>query len=143
LRFFTFLGNEPLQKGPAPIKGRFSWACITGELDRNKGHWFGLVKIMRDPQMWTNKWLSQMLHILNSTAKDGIVADGGGGEMGSARYDRVGDPRAWCQTRRSCPSPVAGHVDLIMQFAITSILLEPIRVSAADRKPELKNLGAR
>ena len=75
------------------IKGRYSWACITGELDRYKGHWFGLIETLRDPQMWANKWLSQTLHILNTTAKDGIVADGGGGEMGSARYDRVGDHR--------------------------------------------------
>jgi hypothetical protein len=51
----AFLGNELLQKGDAPIKGRFSWARITGELDRNKGHWFGLIKTMRDPQMWANK----------------------------------------------------------------------------------------
>jgi hypothetical protein len=36
----AFLGNELLQTGDAPIKGRYSWACITGELDRNKGHWF-------------------------------------------------------------------------------------------------------
>jgi hypothetical protein len=71
----AFLGNELLQKGDAPIKGRFSWACITGELDRNKGHWFGLIKTMRDPQMWANKWLSQTLHILNTTAKGGIVAE--------------------------------------------------------------------
>jgi hypothetical protein len=42
----AFLGNELLQKGDAPIKGSFSWACITGELDRNKGHWFGLIKTM-------------------------------------------------------------------------------------------------
>ena len=40
------LGNELLQVGDAPIKGRYSWACITGELDRNKGHWFGLIKAM-------------------------------------------------------------------------------------------------
>lgn len=39
----AFLGSELLQCGDAPIKGQFSWACITGELDRNKGHWFGLI----------------------------------------------------------------------------------------------------
>jgi hypothetical protein len=42
----AFLGNELLQSGDAPIKGCFSWACITGELDRNKGHWFGPIKTM-------------------------------------------------------------------------------------------------
>ena len=39
----AFLGNELLQAGDAPIKSGY-WACITGELDRNKGHWFGLIQ---------------------------------------------------------------------------------------------------
>jgi hypothetical protein len=37
----AFLGNELLQTGPAPNQGQVQLACITGELDRNKGHWFG------------------------------------------------------------------------------------------------------
>jgi hypothetical protein len=56
-------------EGPGADQGRYSWACITGELDRNKGHWFGLIKTMRDPQMWANKWLSRILHILNTMAR--------------------------------------------------------------------------
>lgn len=60
---------------PAPIKGQFSWQCITGEYDPVKKYWFGLVKQLRDPQMWANKWLVQILHILNSTAKGGIFAE--------------------------------------------------------------------
>jgi len=42
----ALLGNELLQCGDAPIKGRYSCACITGELAGNKGHWFGLIKTM-------------------------------------------------------------------------------------------------
>jgi hypothetical protein len=71
----AWLGNELLQTGDGPIDKNFSWACVTGELDLNKGHWFGLIKVMRDPQMWSNKWMSQILHILNTTAKGGIVAE--------------------------------------------------------------------
>ena len=94
-----------MQSGDAPIKGCFSWACITGELDRNKGHWFGLIKTMRDPQMWANKWLSQTLHILNTTAKGGIVAEidafadmtEAEEKWGATRYDRLARHRRGVQ----------------------------------------------
>ena len=72
----AFLGANML--GPVrecPAGNRFNFSCITGEKHRNKGTWFGLTRIMRDPQLWANKWLSQTLHILNSTAKGGIIAE--------------------------------------------------------------------
>lgn len=72
----AFLGNKILtgvQDGPAG--NAFSWNCITGERDPNKGTWFGLIRVMRDPQEWANKFLSQTMHILNSTAKGGIIAE--------------------------------------------------------------------
>lgn len=129
----AFLGNEVLQCGDAPVKGRFSWACITGELDRNKGHWFGLIHTMRDPQMWANKWLSQTLHILNTTAKGGIVAEMDAFEDQSEAEERWAQPDTivWAapgslsgQNPKMMPKPggglTQGHVDL-MQFAITSI----------------------
>lgn len=71
----AFIGGKVLKKGPCPRKDGFTLHCITGELDHTKGTWFGLIQMMRDPQMMANKWLSQTTHIINSTAKGGIIAE--------------------------------------------------------------------
>jgi hypothetical protein len=72
----AFVGGKVLSVGDLDT-GRFTLQCMTGELHRSKGTWFGLVALMRDPQMWSNKMFSQVLHILNTTAKGGIMAEKG------------------------------------------------------------------
>lgn len=69
----AFLGGKILMIGPGPRPDGFTLHCMTGEPDDNEGTWFGLVRLMRDPATWSNKFFSQLMHIINSTAKGGIL----------------------------------------------------------------------
>lgn len=70
------IGSEPFPK-KHPYPNGPTYHCVTGKRDRNTGHWFGLVRSLKDPQMWSNKWLSQMMHILNTSAKPGYDVEKG------------------------------------------------------------------
>jgi len=70
-----FLGRTMLKKAEPTQTGTWTWNCITGLKDHEKGTFYGIVRRAKDPQRWANKWLSQMMHILNSQAKGGIMAE--------------------------------------------------------------------
>lgn len=128
----AFLGGAILNGvKPAPVKDRFTFQCITGERDRNQGTWFGLVRLMHDPQMWANKWLSQSLHILNTTAKGGILAEEDAFPDQREAEESYAQPDAITWVRKDAiknnkimQKPGAGlptaYINLL-QFAITSI----------------------
>lgn len=70
-------GDTVLEKGEAPSQVGFSFKCMTGKRDRNKNVWYGLVRPMIDPQKWANKFFSQILHIINSNSKGGLLVEDG------------------------------------------------------------------
>jgi len=71
----VFAGEQLLESKISPSQHGFTRQCITGKRDRNKNTWYGLTRTMKDPQRWANKWLSQIMHIINSNAKGGIMAE--------------------------------------------------------------------
>lgn len=73
----AFIGAKVLEVGDAPSDKCFTLKCMTGYRDRNQNVWVGLLKAAIDPQRWANKWLSQTLHIMNSGAKGGVMAEEG------------------------------------------------------------------
>lgn len=70
------IGGELFEK-PHPYPKGTTYHCVTGKRDRNTGYWFGLVRSLKDPQMWSNKWLSQAMHLLNTSAKPGYDVEKG------------------------------------------------------------------
>lgn len=70
-----FNGETMLEADLSPSQEGFTYGCMTGKRDRNKQTWYGLTRVMQDPQRWANKWLSQILHIINSNAKGGLLAE--------------------------------------------------------------------
>lgn len=70
----AFLGSVLLHSGPCPCPSAFTFNCITWEPNED-GTWSGLVRDIRDPQTWGNKFFAQLMHIVNATAKGGIIAE--------------------------------------------------------------------
>lgn len=73
----AFLVGEVILEKAKIEAGDFTFKCITGKRDRNKNTWFGIVRAMIDPQMWGNKFFVQIMHILNTAAKGGLMYETG------------------------------------------------------------------
>ncbi|MDM7852361.1 portal protein [Pseudochrobactrum kiredjianiae] len=73
----AFLGNSLLAEIDSPLapQGRLGWDVMTGYFDTKDGLFYGIVRAAIDPQRWTNKFFSQIMHLLNSQSKGGLLAE--------------------------------------------------------------------
>jgi hypothetical protein len=74
-RYFM-IGAEPFEKKHPYPEGP-TYHCITGKRDRNTGYWFGIVRALMDPQKWSNKFMVQIMHLINTSAKPGYDIEKG------------------------------------------------------------------
>ncbi|MBU6430467.1 MAG: hypothetical protein KGR26_15730, partial [Cyanobacteria bacterium REEB65] len=130
----AILGSKLLKKWSGPAKGGFTWKCITARQDRNKGTFYGVVRAMMDPQRWANKWLSQTMHIMNTGAKGGIIAERDAFEDTQEAEDTWADSSAIVWANKGALSGPGGSkiqprppnnmppaLDKLLTFAISSI----------------------
>ena len=124
-------GSLVLEDGPAPCPDHFSLRCMTAKRDRNKNIWYGLMRAMEDPQRWANKFFSQILHILNTGAKGGVIAeedafaDNRKAEENWARADSIIYATKGAVAKGAItPKPVAEYprgLDRLMEFSVSSV----------------------
>jgi hypothetical protein len=88
------IGKEIVEVLDSESQVGFTYNCITGLRDRNNNTWFGIVSLMIDPQRWANKWLSQIMHILNSNSKGGLLAENGAFADSRKAEKEWADPQA-------------------------------------------------
>ncbi|QGH72708.1 MAG: portal protein [Podoviridae sp. ctQNx1] len=124
-----FAGETMLEAKVSPVQCGFTRNAITGKRDRNRNQWYGLTKVMKDPQRWANKWLSQIMHIINANAKGGILAEVG------AFVDPRRAQEEWAQADsvtllkeggiQKIKEKTAGNypsgIDRLMEFALNSL----------------------
>lgn len=72
----AYIGNGILMENqPDPESSTFK--AMTGNWDRKESRFYGLLRSMRDPQKYANKWLSTTLHIMHSNSKGGVMVEEG------------------------------------------------------------------
>ncbi len=122
-------GPTTLEDEPAPCPEMFSYQCITGKRDRNRNHWYGLVRPMKDPQRWANKWLSQQLHLINSNAKGRMFHERGVFDNIATVEKKMANPGATIEVNEGMldkmrveqPVQLPNNSFQLMEYAIASV----------------------
>lgn len=73
----AFLGQGQVLEENQPDPERSTFNVMTGHWDRKDKQFYGLLRSMRDPQKYANKWLSETLHIIGANSKGGVMAETG------------------------------------------------------------------
>jgi len=125
-----FIGIRILDSRPLKM-GMFQFSAMTGERDKKKKYFIGMVGDMLDPQRWSNKFLAQTMNIMNSNAKGGIIAETDAFINQKQAVKDWSDPTKiiWVKPGSIAkkkimprvPVPLPSGLDQLMMFAISSI----------------------
>ncbi len=71
----AFMAGDHLLEKEKIDANEFTFKCMTGKRDNNKNYWFGIVRGMKDPQRWSNKFFSEMQDFMASNRRGGAFAE--------------------------------------------------------------------
>jgi hypothetical protein len=72
----AFIANgEELKHTPSPAQGAFTLLPITLKRDVNANTWYGVVRNLKDPQRWGNKFFSDIHEIIARNRKGGAFVE--------------------------------------------------------------------
>jgi hypothetical protein len=127
--------------------GKFTYEAITGERDRNKNMWYGIGRVIKDPQCWLNKFYASILYTITVNAKGGLLAEEDVFEDEAKANASWADPSTITFTTEGAisggkimPKPAAPYpqgMDRLMEFTMGLLPL------TSGMNPELMGLADR
>lgn len=125
----------------------FTYEAITGKRDRNSNTWYGMGRVIKDPQMWVNKFFASILYTISVNAKGGLMAEEDAFEDQSKAEASWANPAAitWVApgalaNGKVQPKPAAQYpqgMDRLMEFTLSLLPL------TSGMNPELMGLADR
>lgn len=97
-------GMQVLEEKDCPTRDSFTYKAITAKRDHQKHMWYGIVRAMRDPQLWSNKFMSLALEIIATSAKGGVFAEIDAFEDPRKAEDDYADPAAMVYVKQGALS---------------------------------------
>lgn len=68
-------GPYVLERGESPYPNGFTFKAMTGKRDEIENTWYGLVRGMKDPQRWSNKFFMEIHEIMISNRRGGAFVE--------------------------------------------------------------------
>lgn len=129
------------------LKCGFTFEAITGKRDRNTNTWYGIGRVIKDPQCWVNKFFASILYTISVNAKGGLLAEEGAFEDQAKAERSWANPAAITFTANGAISgsklqhkpqaPYPQGMDRLMEFTLQLLPL------TSGMNPELMGLADR
>lgn len=126
--------NGNIKDGVQRLKcGCFTFEAITGKRDRNTNTWYGMGRVIKDPQAWVNKFFASILYTISSNAKGGLMAEEDAFEDPAAAEQSWANPASitWMAPGaiaggKTQPKPASQYpqgMDRLMEFTLSLLPL--------------------
>jgi hypothetical protein len=129
------------------LKCGYTYEAITGKRDRNTNTWYGIGRVIKDPQLWVNKFFASILYTISVNAKGGLLAEEEAFEDQAKAEQSWANPAAITYTAPGAlaggkiqpkpPAPYPQGMDRLMEFTLQLLPL------TSGMNPELMGLADR
>lgn len=124
------LGSQTLEERDVATNC-FTRVPLTAKREESTNLWYGVVRAMKDPQRWANKFFSQIMHIFNANPKGGLILETDAVSDHADFEKKWADPSGIAYVNDGAitsgkikEKPMSGYpssLDKMLNFAISSI----------------------